>query len=138
MLNTLCSSKPFHLGLPTAQNRESKLGSNSCFVCRLHIRAQKLMPPDDPQTDRIHRLKLQDFGLHANTLPVDFHHQILSHTHTHTTIKLLTLPRLSLPDKTLSIEPRDYRRRSGRLCHTEFTCLVFIVWLLLSISSPHT
>lgn len=58
--------------------------------------------------------------------------------HTHTIIKLLTLLCLSRLDKAPLFESRDYRRCSGQLCHTKFTCLVFIVWPLLSHSSPHT
>ncbi len=58
--------------------------------------------------------------------------------HTHTIIKLLTPLRLSLFDKTPLFEFCDYCRCSGQPCHTKFTCLVFIVWLPLSLSSPHT
>lgn len=58
--------------------------------------------------------------------------------HTHAIIKLLTLPRLSLLDKTLFFELCDYCLSSGQLCHIRFTYLVFIVCLSLSLFLGHT
>lgn len=150
--NTLWYSKPFPIWnfeqVRTKSKANSKYLTSAWYKNKPSILLawRRLIPMDDSEPYMTHRSVTQGLILKSCDQPFEADLNRLSTCQyparslcfTHTTIKLLTLPRLSLFDKTLLFESWDYWWCSGQLCHTKFTCLVFIVWSLLLISSPHT